>query len=209
MSADRDLADGINTLGLEIDAAAREKLLSYLALIEKWNRVYNLTAVRESAQMVSAHLLDSLAASGHLTPGSVADVGSGAGLPGIPFALAWPQQQITLIESNHKKAAFLRQTAIELDLANAEVVCERVENWRPGHAFDVVISRAFSDLAEFVRLAGPLCSPAGTLAGMKGIYPYEELAQLPPSVRLREVVPLKVPGIQAERHLVLLEPTPG
>ena len=205
MSVEQELADGIRALGIDVGERARQKLVQYLALIEKWNRVYNLTAVRDTAQMVSTHLLDSLAAARHLVPGTVADVGSGAGLPGIPLALAWPQQSITLIESNHKKAAFLRQTAIELELDNTEVVCERVEAWQAPREFDIVISRAFSDLAEFVQLSGRLCAPTGVLAGMKGVYPYEELAQLSSSVRLREVVRLKVPGIEAERHLVLLE----
>ncbi len=206
MTLAQKLAQGIATLDLALDAATQRRLLEYIALIAKWNRVHNLTAVRDSAQMVGNHLLDCLAVVPHLTPGAVVDVGSGPGLPGIPLALAWPQQAVTLIDSNHKKAAFLRQAVIELGLDNAQVVCERVETWQPPRGYDIVISRAFSDLPEFVQLAGRLCAPGGMLAAMKGVHPYEELAQLPGTFKLRSVVPLKVPGVQAERHLVLLSP---
>lgn len=200
------LARGIAALDLPLTAEIQRKLLDYIALIAKWNRVHNLTAVRDSAQMVGNHLLDCLAVIPHLKPGSVADVGSGAGLPGIPLALARPQHAVSLIDSNHKKAAFLRQAVIELGLDNAQVVCERVETWQSPRTYDVVISRAFSDLPEFVQLAGRLCASDGTLAAMKGVYPYEELAQLPQTFKLRSIIPLEVPGLRAERHLVLLEP---
>jgi 16S rRNA (guanine527-N7)-methyltransferase len=206
MTLAKKLALGVAQLTLPLDDGTQRKLLDYVALIGKWNRIHNLTAVRDSAQMVGNHLLDCLAVAPHLTPGAVVDVGSGAGLPGIPLALAWPQQRVTLIDSNHKKAAFLRQAVIELGLGNVEVVCERVETWQPPHVFDIVISRAFSDLPEFVQLAGRLCAPQGTLAAMKGVHPYEELAQLPAGYKLRSVVPLKIPGVSAERHLVLLDP---
>lgn len=206
MSLADKLAQGIAALGLPLDAQTQRKLLDYIALLTKWNRVHNLTAVRDSTKMVSNHLLDCLAVIPHLTPGSVADVGSGAGLPGIPLALAWRGQPVALIESSHKKAAFLRQTVIELGLDNAQVVCERVEAWVPPRAYDIVISRAFSDLPEFVQLAGRLCAPDGTLAAMKGVHPYEELAQLPPTHKLRSVIPLKVPDVRAARHLVLVDP---
>jgi len=142
----------------------------------------------------------------HLEAHTVLDVGSGAGLPGIPLALMWSQASVTLLDSNHKKAAFLRQAVIELGLNNVDVVCERVETWQPAREFDLVISRALSDLPEFVNLAGRLCCADGVVAAMKGVYPYEELAQLPHEFRLRSVVPLKVPGVLAERHLVLLNP---
>ena len=206
MSLAEKLAHGALELGLQMSADVQAKLLDYLALIAKWNRVHNLTAVRDSEQMVSAHLLDSLAIVPHLREGSVLDVGSGAGLPGIPLALMWPQAAITLLDSNHKKAAFLRQAVIELKIPNATVVCERVETWQPPQGFDVVISRAFSDLAEFVRLAGRLCKPGGRVVAMKGIYPNEELAQLPANFVLESTLPLKVPGMTAQRHLVLLSP---
>jgi len=200
------LAQGVTALELSLDAVTQRRLLDYVALIAKWNRVHNLTAVRDSAQMVGNHLLDCLAVLPHLATGTIADVGSGAGLPGIPLALARPAHTVTLIESNHKKAAFLRQAVIELELGNVEVVSERVETWQPPSAYDVVISRAFSDLPEFVQLAGRLCAPGGTLAAMKGVHPYEEIAQLPRTFKLRSVLPLKIPGMRAERHLVLLDP---
>lgn len=204
MSTADELARGIAELSLDIAPATLAKLSDYLALIAKWNRVHNLTAVRELNKMVSVHALDSLAVVPHLQASTVLDVGSGAGLPGIPLALVWPQARVVLLDSNHKKAAFLRQTIIELGIKNAEVVCERVEAWQAPHKFDLVISRAFSDLAEFVKLAGEHCAAGGTMAAMKGVYPDEELAQLPPAFKLARSVPVKVPGLSAERHLILI-----
>ena len=206
MSPAEQLAQGIAELGLQVTSEVLSKLNEYLALIAKWNRVHNLTAVRDSAKMVSVHALDSLAVAPHLQATSVVDVGSGAGLPGIPLALLWPQSRVVLLDSNHKKAAFLRQAAIELALKNVEVVCARVEAWQPAQKFDLVISRAFSDLPEFLKLAGALCADGGVVAAMKGVYPDEELAQLPATFKLVRTVPLKVPGLSAKRHLVLLSP---
>ena len=204
MSDTAELERGLQALNLPLPQDTQARLHRYLALIDKWNRVYNLTAVRERGQMLARHLLDSLAVAPHLTGGSVVDVGSGAGLPGIPLAIARPQAAFTLVESSHKKSAFLMQAAIELELGNVEVVNARVEVWDPPRRFDVVISRAFSDLAEFVALAGRLASDGGVLAAMKGVYPYEELAQIPAPYRTAAVIPLTVPGLAAERHLVLL-----
>lgn len=206
MSLAEKLAQGIVALRLELSAEAQQRLLDYLALVRKWNKVYNLTAVREEEKMVSHHLLDSLAAAPHVCAPRIVDVGSGAGLPGIPLAVALPHSRITLLEASHKKATFLRQALIELGLTNAEVVCERAEAWHPQDAFDVVISRAFSGLPEFAATAGHLCAKDGMMAAMKGVYPHEELAQLPAAVRLRNVISLSVPGLDAERHLVLMEP---
>jgi 16S rRNA (guanine527-N7)-methyltransferase len=206
MSLAEKLAQGIAGLQLELSAEVQQRLLDYLALIRKWNKVYNLTAVREEEKMVSHHLLDSLAAAPHVSAPRIVDVGSGAGLPGIPLALALPHLRVTLLEASHKKATFLRQALIELGLTNADVVCERAEAWHPQDAFDVVISRAFSGLPEFATTAGHLCARGGVMAAMKGVYPHEELAQLPAAVRLRNVISLTVPGLDAERHLVLMEP---
>ena len=207
MSLAEKLRQGTAELGLQVPADVQARLLDYLALIAKWNRVHNLTAVRDSNKMVSAHLLDCLAIAPHLhTAHSVLDVGSGAGLPGIPLALLWPHAHVVLLDGNHKKAAFLRQAVIELGLDNAEVICERVESWNSPARFDVVISRAFSDLAEFVHLAGRLCSATGRVVAMKGVYPNEELVQLPGNFKLERATPLKVPGLSAERHLVLVSP---
>lgn len=206
MSPADKLAQGLAELGLRLAPDIERKLLDYVALIAKWNRVHNLTAVRAKSQMVSAHLLDCIAVAPFLEANTILDVGSGAGLPGIPLALMWPHVSVVLIDSNHKKAAFLRQTVIELGLKNATVVSERVEDWQPPHLYDLVISRAFSDLPEFLRIAGRMCAEKGTVATMKGVYPHEELAQLPPDFKLRRVEQLSIPGLPAERHLVLLSP---
>ena len=205
MNLDGELSRGINALALTIAPQNQQRLLQYLALIVKWNQVHNLTAVREPEKMLTQHLLDSLAVVPHISGPRVADVGSGAGLPGIPLALAQPDWSVVLIESNHKKAAFLQQVRIELKLENIEIVTERVEHYRPAGRFDTVISRAFSDLAEFVTLAGHLCGEQGRLAAMKGIYPHEELAQLPAQFAVEKIVPVAVPGLAAERHLVLVK----
>ncbi len=205
MSAASALAEGLAALGLSLDARAQQRLLAYLALVEKWNRVYSLTAVRDTDRMVPQHLLDSLAVVPHLRGESLLDVGSGAGLPGLPLAVARPAMTVTLLEASHKKSAFLKQAAIELALPNLEVVHARVEAWEAPRAYDVVISRAFSDLAEFAALAGRHVAPGGMLAAMKGVYPYEELGQLPSPYRMTAAVPLQVPGLAAERHLVLME----
>lgn len=201
-----ELAAGIVALGVDVAAGAQQRMLDYLALVGKWNQSYNLTAVREPGKMLTHHLLDSLAVLPHVIGNRILDVGSGAGLPGIPLALARPEWRVTLLDANHKKATFLRQAIIELKLDNAEVVCERVETWTPPQPFDTVVSRAFSDLAEFLALAGRLCARTGIVIAMKGIYPHEELAQLPGNFRLRNVVSLRVPGLDAERHAALLQP---
>lgn len=202
MTLAQQLAHGVAELGLMLPRGAQERLLAYLGLLQKWNRVYNLTAVREAPRMVSQHLLDSLAAAPHVAAATILDVGSGAGLPGIPLALALPDSQVTLLDSNHKKAAFLRQAVMELKLVNTEVVCERAEAWKPPAAFAVVISRAFSDLAEFVSLAGRHAAAGGRLVAMKGVHPYEEIAQLPRGWQVLQVIPLKIPGLRVQRHLV-------
>jgi 16S rRNA (guanine527-N7)-methyltransferase len=198
------LAEGVAGLGLKLPDQAQPRLLDYLELLQKWNRTYNLTAVREPSKMVGQHLLDCLAVAPHVSARTIVDVGSGAGLPGIPLALALPQAGVTLVESSHKKAAFLQQAKIELKLDNVAVACERVETWQPGGKFEMVISRAFSDLAEFVALAGRHVAPGGRLAAMKGIYPHEEVTQLPAGWRLQEAIALAVPGLRAQRHLLLL-----
>jgi 16S rRNA (guanine527-N7)-methyltransferase len=198
------LAEGARALGIALDEAQLARLGAYAALLAKWNRVYNLTGLRDESSFVSHHLLDSLAVLPHLPGGPVADIGSGGGLPGIPLAIARPHWPLTLIESNHKKSAFLTQAKIELALDNLEVVCERVENWRPAQGSRVVISRAFSDLAEFVRLSAHLVADDGIIAAMKGMHPYEEIAQLPAGWKLAAALPLAVPGLEASRHLILV-----
>jgi 16S rRNA (guanine527-N7)-methyltransferase len=200
------LAAGIAALGLALPADAEAKLLAYLALLDKWNRVYNLTAVRDTERMVSHHLLDSLAAVPFFHGGRVLDVGSGGGLPGIPLAIARPDLQVTLIDSIAKKTAFLLQAKTELGLDNLSVVTNRVEDYRPETGFDLITSRAFSDLREFVALTRHLLKPAGRWLAMKGLYPHEELALLPAGVKVSADHVLAVPGLDATRHLIVLEP---
>ena len=199
------LASGLTALGLSASGGLEQKLLDFVALIAKWNRVYNLTAVRDPAEMIGVHVLDSLAVLPHLTGRTLLDVGSGAGLPGIPLAIARPELEVTLLDSNQKKTSFQQQAAIELGLANVRAVNARVESWETQQRFDVVISRAFAEIADFVSAAGRLCAGGGVLAAMKGVYPHEELERMPPAYRARAVEPLTVPGVRAERHLVLIE----
>ena len=204
MDAEAHLRQGLAALRVALTPTAEQNLLQYLALLTKWNRVYNLTAIRAPSRLISHHLLDSLSVLPHLSATSLVDVGAGAGLPGVPLAIARSDWRVALVDSNHKKAAFLRQAVIELKLQNVQVIIDRVERWVPPNGFDVVISRAFSDLPGFVDAAQHLCASTGVLAAMKGVYPDEELAQLPPDWRLERVVPLEVPGLRAARHLVLL-----
>jgi 16S rRNA (guanine527-N7)-methyltransferase len=189
-------------LQLEIADEQVATLERYLDLLEKWNRVYNLTAIRERGRMVTHHVLDSLSVLPHLRGPNVLDVGSGAGLPGIPIAVARPGLRVTLLEANQKKSAFLTQAVGELRLANVTVVTERVESWRTEARFDTIVSRAFAELGEFVGAAGRLLAPHGVIVAMKGVHPFEEIERLPQGFRVLEVVRLAVPGLDAERHLV-------
>ncbi len=206
------LHHGIARLDLDLPAGTEEKLHAYLALLAKWNRTYNLTAVRDETAMIGQHLLDSLVVLPHLQVDSVeinslVDVGSGGGLPGIPLAIARPQLAVALIETSHKKASFLQQVKIELGLENVSVHCVRVEDMAKTELFEVVISRAFSSLAEFVRLSAHLLAPGGRLLAMKGVHPHQEIAQLPEGWRVSRSIPLAVPGLEAERHLIVIERT--
>jgi 16S rRNA (guanine527-N7)-methyltransferase len=206
MNLQTQLAAGIAALGLALPEGAEAKLLDYLALLDKWNRVYNLTAVRDTERMVSHHVLDSLAAVPFFQGETVLDVGSGGGLPGIPLAIARPELQVTLIDSIAKKTAFLLQAKAELGLANVQVVTGRVEDFRPPTGFDIITSRAFSDLKEFVTLTRHLLKPSGHWLAMKGLIPHEEIASLPGWVKVSANHALLVPGLEASRHLIVLEP---
>jgi 16S rRNA (guanine527-N7)-methyltransferase len=206
MTVEQQLAAGIAGLGLALPEGAEAKLLAYLALLAKWNRVYNLTAVRDAGRMVSHHLLDSLAAAPYFLGETVLDVGSGGGLPGIPLAIARPELRVTLVDSIAKKTAFLQQAKAELGLANLDVVTSRVEDYRPAARFDVITSRAFSDLKEFVTLTRHLLEPGGRWLAMKGLYPNEEISVLPADVKVSAYHLLVVPGLEASRHLIILEP---
>ncbi|MFA7268518.1 MAG: 16S rRNA (guanine(527)-N(7))-methyltransferase RsmG [Sterolibacterium sp.] len=203
---------GIEQLDLNLVEGTEEKLLGYLMLLSKWNRIYNLTAVRDEKAMISQHLLDSLAVLPHLTGDSfkiqtLADVGSGGGLPGIPLAIACPQLKVTLIESSHKKASFLQQAKIELGLPNVSVHCGRVEDFTPVGLFDAAITRAFSSLAEFVKHSAHLLVQGGRLIAMKGIYPQQEIAQLPINWQISQSISLAVPELSAQRNLVIIKKT--
>ena len=206
MSLATQIAEGLAAMGVDLPGAARERLEQHLNLIARWNRVHNLTAVRETEQMVVLHLLDSLSVLPYLeSAASVLDVGTGPGLPGVPIAIARPDARVTLLDSSHKKCAFLQQAKTELGLANVEVVRDRVENWKPAQKFDAVVSRAFSDLADFVAQAQHLVAPGGSLIAMKGVYPFDEIARVPASHRVARVLELHVPTLDAKRHLVFVE----
>lgn len=206
--ADR-LREGIAALGLAVPPTMQSTLLAYVALLMKWNRTYNLTAIRDPSDMVTQHLLDSLSVLPALENSALAgrrwaDVGSGAGLPGIPLAIVRPDLDMTLIEAVDKKSAFQRQAKIELGLSNLAVVTGRVEEL-PGGQFDAVISRAFAELADFVHLAGHLAGPQGRLYGMKGMASDDEVSRLPSGWSVLDRVRLHVPGLDAQRHLIVLE----
>jgi len=207
MDLAHSLDEGLAALGIILPAPVRAKLLDYVALLAKWNRVYNLTAVRRPEQMVTRHLLDSLAVLPYLKPGRVLDVGSGAGLPGIPLALAREECRFVLLDSNRKKTRFMHQAVAELGLTNVEVVAERVEAYRPQAPFDTIVSRAYSSIAELVGGARHALAPDGLFLIMKGVYPLAELEGLPPGLAVEAVHRLRVPGLDAERHVLVVRPT--
>lgn len=198
------LNQALSAMTLEISAADQAQLLDYLALLSKWNKTYNLTAIHEPERMLTHHLLDSLAVLPYIAAERLLDVGSGAGLPGIPLAIVRPELQVTLIDASHKKCAFMQQAAIGLKLSNIKVVHGRVEDLNPAEKYPQIISRAFSELSEFVRVSASLLAPGGEWLAMKGLYPNEEIAQLK-DARLKRDVKLHVPGLEAERHLIILE----
>src|SRR5262245_23014166 len=206
MNAPQPLRRGLLALGVGLSDVQIAGLEHYLALLEKWNRVYNLTAIREPERMVTHHLLDSLAILPHVRGPRVLDVGSGAGLPGIPLAIASAELAVTLLDSSHKKAAFLQQAVAELRLANVTIATARVESWQTGGRYDTIVSRAFADLGEFVTAAARLLAPGGTIAAMKGVHRRDEIERLPAGFRVRDILKLDVPLLGAERHLVLVEP---
>jgi 16S rRNA (guanine527-N7)-methyltransferase len=205
MNPDAALAAGVDELGLKLEPFQRKQLLTYIRLLAKWNEVYNLTAIRDEREMLNHHLLDSLALVPHVDGRHFLDVGSGAGLPGIPVAIARSEWEVTLLDSNQKKAAFLQQAVIELQLPNTAVRSARVESWQPAGTFDVIASRAFSSLADFVGKSQHLLAAHGVFAAMKGSYPEAELARLPKDFKVRSVTRLAVPGLPGDRHLVLVE----
>ena len=199
------LNDGIDALDLPLWAAQREQLMDYLALMAKWNGVYNLTSLRDPMQMVTHHLLDSLAAvSAFEGVKNVLDVGAGGGLPGLVLAIARPDMQVSLIDTVHKKTAFLTQVKAELGLANVSVYTMKVQDLKAG-PFEVITSRAFADLSDFVNWSGHLLAEGGRFIALKGTAPAEEQQRLPQEWKVRELRPLRVPKLEAERHLVFIE----
>ncbi|MDQ1816905.1 16S rRNA (guanine(527)-N(7))-methyltransferase RsmG [Massilia sp. CCM 9210] len=200
------LADGIKELKLDLNEQQHVQLLDYLALLHKWNSVYNLTSVRDPMQMVTHHALDSLAAvSAFEGAVSVLDVGAGGGLPGIVLAIARPGMKVALIDTVHKKTAFLTQVKAELGLANVTVHTARVEQLQVPHKFDVITSRAFADLSDFVNWSGHLLAEGGKFIALKGTAPADEQERLPSDWKVSELRAIQVPGLQAERHLVFIE----
>lgn len=197
------LAAGLATLGLDLPLAAQQKLLAFRDLLLKWNKIYNLTALRDPAQAISHHLLDSLVILPHVGAGNLLDVGSGGGLPGIPLAIIRPELAVTLVDTVQKKATFLQQAAIELGLKNVAVHHARVEEMSGEYV--QIASRAFAELALFVNLTRHLLAPGGRWLAMKGVRPDAEINALPADIVVEAIIPLTVPGLSAERHLIILK----
>ena len=205
MNPQEQLRHGLAEMGVDLPPAAQEKLLAYAALLYKWNKTFSLTALREQDKAVSHHLLDSLAILPHVPAGSLLDVGSGGGMPGIPLAIVHPELSVTLLDSNSKKTAFLRQAAIELALPNISVHCGRVEQYHPPVGYAAITSRAFAELVDFVSLSRHLLAVGGRWLAMKGVWPVEEVARLPTDVSIENILRLQVPGVEGERHLAIMK----
>ena len=197
------LASGIAEMHLDVSIEAQQKLLAYLSLLQKWNKVYNLTAVRDPLEMVTLHLLDSLSVLPYVNANNLLDVGSGGGLPGIVLAICKPDIQVTTIDTVQKKAIFMRQVKGELGLSNLTVVHARVESYQPAEKFEAIISRAFSEIALFIKLTQPLLAENGQWLAMKGQLPQQEIKDL--GLKINQIIPLKVAGLDAERHLIVLD----
>lgn len=204
MNLGNHLSEALRAMGAELGARQEVLLLDYLALLAKWNRTYNLTAIHEPERMLTHHLLDSLAILPAVSAGPMLDVGSGAGLPGIPLAIARPELRLTLLDSSQKRCGFMNQAAIQLKLDNVEVAHARAEDFQPGMKYPQIVSRAFSDLSEFVKVTAHLLADKGEWLAMKGLYPDDEIAQLK-GARVKRHQRLHVPGLDAERHLIIME----
>lgn len=202
----RQLDQGLERMGLALEPGQRQRLLDYLALLLKWNRAFNLTAIRDPDEMVSRQLLDSLSILPLLQGSRILDVGTGPGLPGIPLAVARPGGQFILIDSNGKKTRFVQQSITQLGLENVQVERTRVEAYCSESGFDTITSRAFAALPKMLRLTRHLLAPGGRLLAMKGTVPQEEIAELEAAGHRVEVVPLRVPESDGQRHALLVEP---
>jgi len=194
---------GLSALGIALDDRAIARLLDYVDLLERWNAAYNLTAVRDPAEMVTRHLVDSLAILPYVSGATLADLGSGAGLPGIPLAIAVPARETLLVDSNGKKARFLREAVRRLDLKHVRVAESRVED--VAGTFECITARAFASLADMLGWGGHLLAPGGVWLAMKGRVDAAELDAVPAGFRVEKIVALNVPGLDAERHLVILK----
>ena len=198
------LADGLSALPLELNTSVQHQLIDYLQLLVKWNRAYNLTAIRQPEQMVTRHLLDSLVIGPYLQGPRILDVGTGAGLPGIPLALAYPDLQFTLLDSNGKKIRFVTQAVAELGLANVDVIQSRIEAFQPECRFDTITARAFASIEELIGQTTRLLVDKGQYLIMKGVYPVAEVEAMPEGYQVEAVHQLKVPALDAERHLLIV-----
>jgi 16S rRNA (guanine527-N7)-methyltransferase len=202
------LHQGLIEMGHPLDHRTESQLIRYISLIVQWNRVYNLTSIRDSDTMITRHLLDSLSILPYIEGNTILDVGTGAGLPGIPLAIAMPNCQFVLLDSNQKKIKFLQQICYQMRLRNVRIMHKRVEEYHTDPLFDSVISRAFNTLRDFVNLSQHLVKPGGQFLAMKGVYPLTELQEVTAPFKLIEVYPLKIPKLDAERHVVCLSYEP-
>jgi 16S rRNA (guanine527-N7)-methyltransferase len=201
------LTAGADDIGIALDSSGAERLLQLVDELQAGNAQFNLTAIRDRLGMLRKHVLDSLTLQPYLRGSRIADIGTGAGFPGMPLAIVNPRRRFTLVEATGKKARFVEQTALRLGVDNVQVEHARAENYRPFELFDTVVARALSSLADFAAYAGHLCAPGGRLLAMKGKRPDEEISALPRSFRVLAVHRLKVPGLDDERHLVELSPS--
>lgn len=196
------LADGIGALNLSVNEQQIEQLLAFIKLIEKWNKAYNLTAIKSKQEMVRLHLLDSLTVIPYLEGQRIIDIGTGAGLPGIPLAICLPHLAFTLLDSNAKKTRFVQQVVLELKLENVQIYHSRVEDFQPEQLFSTVLTRAFAELSDIVESTRHLLAGNGSLLAMKGRCTESELAQVNAK---KTVIPIQIPGVEVERHLVCMQ----
>ena len=201
---EQQLAQGLVALGLELPTDVHQQLLHFIRLLAKWNKAYNLTAIRDPTEMVTKHLLDSLAILPYVRGREIIDVGTGPGLPGIPLSLVCGNDHFTLLDSNSKKTRFVTQAVMELGIRNVTVVQSRAETYKPAHPYDVVIARAFAGIKELLQRVQHLCAPGTRVIAMKGQYPEDEMEGWPTGFTCESVEKIFIPGLQAERHIVLI-----